>query len=134
MERFRAGLPARLRGHVEHGVLRGEGDGVALLLPHDDEIARELVEGHRFHLMAAAAEAFGRPVPVAVRLDHDLLESSPQPGDIEGTELGSRRLVKRASRSSLVEAVVSRFDGRILGVVTDGAPDDATNDSSRGRG
>lgn len=127
LESFRGALTARMRGQVEHGILRREGDGVLLLLPADRDIAREHLDEHRFHVMAAASEAFGRPVPVRIGIQADLVDAPTLAGDVEGSDLVARRLTARAERSSLVQSVRGRFDARIVSVV----PSDVDPSSAR---
>jgi len=122
LEAFRQGLPARVRGQVDHGLLRRHEDGLAIVLPEDRPQALEHVEQSRFHLMGAAAAAFGRPVPIHLGIEDGLLLRPARAGEIEGVELAARRLLARASSMAHVQALASRFDGRIVDVVPPAAP------------
>jgi DNA polymerase-3 subunit gamma/tau len=124
LESFRSGLAARLRGHVDLGVLRRQDDGLALVLPGGREESIAALEAQRFHLMAAAAAAFGRPAPVSLVVQDDLLTAASLPGELEGTEIAARRRLARAEASPIVRAVLTRFDGRIVGVEPPRQPGD----------
>ena len=116
LEAFRSGLPARLRGHVDQGLVRREGDGIAVLFPSDEAAHGRQFEESRFHLVAAAAEAFGRPVPVRIAIEEGLLQAPLAPGDVPGLEFETRRLKAQAETSDSVRAVLERFEGRVTAV------------------
>ena len=113
---FRDGLPARVRAHVDQGLICAEEDGLALLLPAGREGSVQDLEEQRFHLMGAAAAAFGRPVPVLLRVDEGLLRRSPSEGELAGSELTERRNLEAATEHPSVQAVLKRFEGRVTSV------------------
>jgi DNA polymerase-3 subunit gamma/tau len=120
---FHDGLPARVRARVEDGVMSLEGEGLAILMPPERASVIEDLEVQRFHLMGAAAVAFGRPVPVLMRVDEGLLDRKVGKGELAGTELEERQRDRQASANPAVAAVVRRFEGSVTEVSEPGGGD-----------
>ena len=96
--------------------MRLEGEGLAILLPPERASVIESLEIQRFHLMGSAAASFGRPVPVLLRVEEDLLDRAVGEGEIAGSELEERQKDRKASADPSVAAVVRRFEGSVTEV------------------
>ncbi|MEM7249441.1 MAG: DNA polymerase III subunit gamma/tau [Acidobacteriota bacterium] len=116
LEIFRGGLPVRLRALIERALIAPAPEGLKIWFPEDEDESLRHLETHRFQLMSAASEAFGRPSPVVVALRGDLLSAVTANGEIEGSELRRRRQRERAGSSPQVQAILRRFEGAVTSI------------------
>lgn len=121
--KFKRGLPSRLAATLDRAVVSVDETGISIAFPEDESEGPSLLEGYRFHVVGAAAAAFGRPMCVEVVTWDGFYDADPEPGELEGCEVADMRSFRRAETHPLVAAVVKKFDGRVVAVEKEGEED-----------